>query len=56
MTADAGTLIYSLRPSSAVVVGVLSLELPAPGRGAVRRCSALRVVSIFIPIVKCFYR
>ena len=47
-------LTYSLSPSSVVEVGFLSFVLPTPGRGAVRWCSALQVVSIFIPIVCCF--
>lgn len=48
-------LIYSLRPASVVEVGVLSLVLPAPGGEVIRRCSALQVVLIFIPIVLYFY-
>jgi len=48
-------LIYSLRPASVVEVGVLSIVLPAPGGEVIRRCSALQVVLIFIPIVLYFY-
>ena len=56
---DFGDLIRGvdifIRPASVVEVGVLSLALPAPGGEVIRRCSALQVVLIFIPIVLCFY-